>query len=299
MRRWSYIFQEAFTGLIRNLWMTVAVVLSVTVSLALFGASVLLRQQIETATDDWAGKIEVSVYLCDGNECPAITDDQREALRTELEANPLIEKVYFETKEEAYQNFVEYWGESDAVEAMTENISEGDLPASFRLKLVNPADSPAIEDAYAPLPYVEMVNNQQEIIKPFLELAGTIRWAALAIAAIQMLAATVLVANTVRVAAVARRDQTQIMKLVGASNWYVRLPFVLEGTLAGLMGALVAWVMLALSVPYLLDTLQQSLQFVPFLTNAQVFGIWPWLVLPAVGITSLSSTVALWGFLDV
>lgn len=297
MRRWSYIFQEAFTGLVRNLWMTVAVVLSVTVSLALFGASVLLREQIETATDDWAGKIEVSVFLCDGNECPAITPDQQESLRSELEANPLVEQVFYETKQEAYENFVSYWG--DSVQSMTENIDENDLPASFRLKLVDPADSNVIEDAYEPLPYVELVNNQQEVIQPFLRLASTIRWAALAIAGIQMLAATVLVANTVRVAAVARRDQTQIMKLVGASNWYVRLPFIMEGVLAGLLGALIAWGLLALSVPYLLDSLQESLQFVPFLSDAQVYGVWPWLVVPAVGITGISSTVALWGFLDV
>lgn len=296
MRRWIYIFQEAATGLVRNLWMTVAVVLSVTVSLALFGASVLLRQQIETATDDWAGKIEVSVFLCDGTTCPAITPDQEDSLRTDLQGNPLVEEVFYETKEEAYENFLDYWSDN---ETMVDNIAEGDLPASFRLKLVDPADSDAIQEQYEALPYIDQINNQQEIIEPFLRLAGTIRWAALGIAAIQMLAATVLVANTVRVAAVARRDQTQIMKLVGASNWYVRLPFVLEGTLAGLLGALLAWSLLAVSVPTLLDTLQGSLQFVPFLTDAQVYGVWPWLVVPAVGITSLSSTVALWGFLDV
>lgn len=296
MRRWSYIFQEAGNGLVRNLWMTVAVVLSVTVSLALFGASVLLRQQIEKATDDWVGKIEVSVYLCDDSNCPAITEDQQDQLREELEANPLVDEVFYESKEAAYANFLEYYAD---LETMAQNVGPDTLPASFRIKLVDPNDAAALRAQYEARPGVEQIVDQQEVIEQFLNLASTVRWAALAIAAIQMLAATVLVANTVRVAAVARRDQTQIMKLVGASNWYVRLPFILEGTLAGLAGAVVAWALLAFSVPYLLDTLQESLPFVPFLTNAQVLGVWPWLVVPALAITSISSTVALWGFLDV
>lgn len=296
MRRWSYIFQEAGNGLVRNLWMTIAVVLSVTVSLALFGASVLLRQQIERATDEWVGKIEVSVYLCDDNECPAITEDQQAALRQDLEDNPLVSEVFYESKPEAYENFIEYYGDLDT---LADNVGLDTFPASFRIKLVDPNDATALRVQYEARPGVEQIVDQQEVIEQFLRLADTVRWAALAIAGIQMLAATVLVANTVRVAAVARRDQTQIMKLVGASNWYVRLPFILEGTLAGLAGALVAWMLLAFSVPFLLDTLQDSLPFVPFLTNAQVLGVWPWLVIPALGITSVSSTVALWGFLDV
>jgi cell division transport system permease protein len=197
MRRWSYIFQEAAVGLRRNLWMTVAVVLSVTVSLALFGASVLLRQQVEKATDDWTGKIEVSIFLCDDNKCPAITDEQKEALEQDLQDNPLVERVYFESKQDAYENFREYYAD---LPTFLENVTPDTLPSSFRVKLVNPEDFDAIRTQYEELPGVEDIVDQQELLNQFLRFASTIRWAALAIAGVQMLAATVLVANTVRVA---------------------------------------------------------------------------------------------------
>ncbi|MBY5162800.1 permease-like cell division protein FtsX [Salsipaludibacter albus] len=296
MRRWSYILNEAAIGLRRNLWMTVAVVLSVTVSLALFGASVLLRQQVDAATDDWTGKIEVSIYLCDGLSCPPITDSQQDELLTDLEGNPLVDQVFYETKEEAYQAFQEQFANEPT---FLESVDETTLPASFRVKLTDPERFDAIQTEYENRPGVESIVDQKELLDEFLAFTSTIRWSALFVAAIQMLAATVLVANTVRMAAFARRDQTQIMKLVGASNWYVRLPFILEGVLAGLIGAAVSWGILVVFVPWMFTTLQESLTFVPFLTRAQIAGIWPWLAGPAVVMTGGSSIVALWGFLDV
>ncbi len=167
------------------------------------------------------------------------------------------------------------------------------------MKLVNPEEFAAIKAEYEEFPGVEDIIDQRELLEQFLQFARTIRWSALAIALIQMLAATVLVANTVRVAAFARRDQTQIMKLVGASNWYIRLPFVLEGILAGAAGALVAWGLLIVAVPQLTDRLAETIQFVPFITMTHALGVWPWLFIPSVIIAGLSSLAALWGFLDV
>lgn len=294
--RWSYILYEAAIGLRRNLWMTVAVILSVTVSLALFGASVLLRTQVDLATDEWTDKIEVSIFLCDGRECPEITPEQQEALRTSLENNPLVAQVFFESKEEAYERFLaRFEGQED----FTRGVTADQLPASFRVKLQDPEQFTAIKAQYEAEPGVEDIIDQRELLEQFLQFAKTIRWSALAVALIQMLAATVLVANTVRVAAFARRDQTQIMKLVGASNWYIRLPFVLEGILAGLAGALVAWGLLMLSVPLLTDSLRETIQFVPFVGLTHTIDVWPWLFIPSVLIAGISSLVALWGFLDV
>jgi cell division transport system permease protein len=294
--RWSYILYEAAIGLRRNLWMTVAVILSVTVSLALFGASVLLRTQVDLATDEWTDKIEVSIFLCDGRECPAITPEQQESLRSSLENNPLVSQVFFESKEDAYERFLaRFEGQED----FTRGVTADQLPASFRVKLEDPEQFTAIKAQYEAEPGVEDIIDQRELLEQFLQFAKTIRWSALAVALIQMLAATVLVANTVRVAAFARRDQTQIMKLVGASNWYIRLPFVLEGILAGLAGALVAWGLLMLSVPLLTDSLRETIQFVPFVGLTHTIDVWPWLFIPSVLIAGTSSLVALWGFLDV
>lgn len=296
MRRWSYILNEAAIGLRRNLSMTVAVVLSVTVSLSLLGASILLRQQVDAATDDWTGKIEVSIYLCDGLQCPPITDGQRQALRDELQSNPLVQQVFFESKEQAYDSFQEQFANDPT---FLEAVDETTLPASFRVKLTDPERFEAIKTQYEFTPGVESIVDQKELLDEFLAFSSIIRWSAGIIAAISMIAAAVLVGNTVRMAAFARRDQTQIMKLVGASSWYVRLPFVLEGVLAGLLGAAISWGLLVFGVDWMFGNLKDSLTFVPFLTTTQIMGVWPWLAVPAVAMTAGASIVALWGFLDV
>ncbi len=296
MRRWSYILQEAMVGLRRNLSMTVAVILSVAVSLLLFGSSVLLRQQVDLATDDWTEKIEVSIFLCDGRECASITPEQQQELRSDLEDNPLVEEVYFESKEQAYERFVERF---EGQEDFTRGVTPEQLPASFRVKLADPDRFASIRQEYEAYPGVEEIVDQRELLEQFLKIADVARYSALAVSIVAMLAATLLVANTVRVAAFARREQTQVMKLVGASNWYVRLPFVLEGVLAGLFGALVAWGILLVAVPQVTGFLGDLIAFLPFLQFDDVVGVWPWLVVPSVAIAGTSSMAALWGFLDV
>jgi cell division transport system permease protein len=109
----------------------------------------------------------------------------------------------------------------------------------------------------------------------------------------------VLIANTIRMAAFARREQTSIMKLVGASNWYVRLPFVLEGMIAGALGALFGWLLLLGSVPRVADRLRDEVQLVPFIGMDQVLAVAPLMLLAGVGIAALASLVALHRFLDV
>ena len=294
--RWRYTLQEAMKGLRRNLMMTVAVVLSVTVSLTLLGASLLLSNQVDLATDDWTGRVEVSIFLCDGRTCPEITPEQREQLREDLEAEPVVEEVFYESKQEAYETFVELFEDQPA---LVDTVSPDTLPASFRVKLVDPQLFRVIADKFVAYPGVEDVVDQREVLDQFLRFTNVVRNAALAVAAIQLVAAGVLIANTIRVAAFARREQTSIMRLVGASNWYIRLPFVLEGVIAGLLGALVSWGLLAGTVPRVAGQLADDIQLMPFIGMAEVVAVGPWLLIAGVGIASLSSILALRRFLDV
>jgi cell division transport system permease protein len=294
--RWRYILQEAFIGLRRNLMMTVAVILSVTVSLTLLGASLLLSEQVELATDDWVGKVEVSIFLCDGRTCPAITPEQQEALRSELEAHAVVQEVFYESKEDAYERFTELFRDQPN---LVESVDPDVLPASFRVKLQDPELFRVISQEFGAYPGVEEIVDQRQVLDQFLRFTNVIRNAALIVAAIQLIAAGVLIANTIRVAAFARREQTSIMKLVGASNWYIRLPFVFEGMLAGLLGALVSWGLLYASVPRVAQQLSQEIELMPFIGAAEVIAIGPLLILAGAGIAALSSVIALRRFLDV
>jgi cell division transport system permease protein len=295
--RWIYVLQESVRGLSRNLLMTVAVVLSVTVSLTLLGASLLLSDQVDLATDDWTGKVEVSIFLCDDTTaCAPITDEQREQLRRDLEDQPVVAEVFFESKQDAYERFQELFKDQPT---LVESVDPDTLPASFRVRLENPALFGVIAEQFEAYPGVEEIIDQREVLNQFLRFTNVIRNAALIVAAIQLVAAGVLIANTIRVAAFARREQTSIMKLVGASNWYIRLPFVLEGVFAGLLGALASWGLLYASVPRVAGQLAREIELMPFIGAEEVILVGPWLLLAGVGIAALSSVVALRRFLDV
>ncbi|GGI09523.1 permease-like cell division protein FtsX [Egicoccus halophilus] len=294
--RWRYILQEAFVGLRRNLMMTVAVILSVTVSLTLLGASLLLSDQVELATDDWVGQVEVSIFLCDGRTCPEITDEQQQQLREDLEDQPVVAEVFFESKQDAYDRFVELFRDQPN---LVESVDPDVLPASFRVRLENPQLFNVIAEQFEAYPGVEEIVDQRQVLDQFLRFTNVIRNAALIVAAIQLVAAGVLIANTIRVAAFARREQTSIMKLVGASNWYIRLPFVLEGVLAGVLGAFLSWGLLYASVPRVAAQLRRDIELMPFIDAAHVIAVGPWLLAAGVGIAAFSSVVALRRFLDV
>jgi cell division transport system permease protein len=294
--RWRYILQEALIGLRRNLMMTVAVVLSVTVSLTLLGASLLLSDQVDLATDDWTGKVEVSIYLCDDRTCPAITPEQQQRLRDELEAQPVVREVLYESKQDAYERFTELFKDQPS---LVDSIDPDTLPASFRVRLENPELFGVINDQFQAFPGIDEIVDQRDVLNQFLRFTNVVRNAALVVAAIQLVAAGVLIANTIRVAAFARREQTSIMRLVGASNWYIRLPFVLEGVMAGLIGALVSWGLLYATVPRVAGQLSRDIELMPFIGADEVLAVGPWLLVAGVGIAALSSVLALRRFLDV
>ena len=294
--RWTYVIREAFIGLRRNLMMTVAVILSVTVSLTLLGASLLLSEQVDLATDDWTGRVEVSIYLCDDRVCPAITSEQQEQLREDLEDQEVVAEVFYESKQDAYERFTSMFADQ---ESLIDAIDADILPASFRVRLENPNLFNVIADQFSTYPGVEEIVDQREVLNQFLRFTNVVRTAALVVAAIQLVAAGVLIANTIRVAAFARREQTGIMRLVGASNWYIRLPFVMEGVFAGLIGALVSWGLLWGTVPRVATSLARDIELMPFIGEAQVIAVGPWLLLAGTGIAAVSSILALRRFLDI
>ncbi len=294
--RWRYIIQEATIGLRRNLMMTFAVILSIAVSLTLLGASLLLSSQVSLAAGDWFGKIEVSIFLCDGTRCAAITDEQRDTLEADLLAEPVVDTVFYESKQEAYDRFREQFANEPE---LVESVSADVLPASFRVKLKDPEQFQVIKDRFEARPGVEDIIDQREVLEDFLRFANVIRDSAFRVALIQLLAASVLIGNTIRVAAFARREQTSIMKLVGASNWYIRLPFIFEGIIAGLAGAAVSWGLLMIAVPRLANSLRANIDFVPFIGFGEAFAVGPTLLLTGVLIASVSSVLALRRFLDV
>ena len=289
--RWRYLVNEVGIGLRRNLLMTLATIVTVTVSLALLGAGLLVQKQVNKTRELFYSQVEVSIFLLD-----SISEQQRASLEADLVSDPEVDNVIYVSKQQAYEDFQRIFADDPTVR---DSVTPEILPASFRVKLRDPTRFAVIQSKYSGYPGIEEVSDQREVLDRFFRVMDAFRNGALVVAVLQLLAATALIFNTIRVTAFARREQTGIMKLVGATNWYIRLPFVLEGIVAGVVGALMATALLQLAVVTLVAKLRSQIQFLPFITASDVMSTMPILVLIGAGLASIASVVALRRFLAV
>jgi len=243
--RASFIVNEISIGLRRNLIMTIAMIITTAVSLGFLGTAVLFNQQVSVMKDFWYDKVEVSVFLCgaDSGEgvagsCAAgeVTQDQRDSIRADLDSMPQVQKVYYESKREAYSRFTEQFKNS----AIVDNVTPDQMPESFRVKLVNPEQFDIVASAFVGRAGVEQVQDQKALLEKFFKVLNWVQWFAGGLALLMILVSVILIVNTIRVAAFSRRRETGIMKLVGASNFSIQLPFLLEGAISGFLGAALA-----------------------------------------------------------
>ncbi len=301
--RATFVASEVGGGLRRNLTMTLAVIITVAVSLGLFGASLLVRAQVGTMKDFWYDKVEVSIFLCGkGSDTPScsggeVTQAQRNQIKADLEAlRPLVEDIYYESKTEAFQRFKEQFKNSPIVNSVSENA----LPESFRVKLSDPTKYDVVASAFAGRPGVDQVNDQRVILDKFFRLLGGLQLIALLIAIVMLVVTVLLIVNTMRVAAFSRRRETSIMRLVGASNFYIQLPFLLEAALAAGVGGLAAVVALILMKGILIDqVLAPSFQFTAFVGWDAVAAIAPVVFLTGVVLAGLAAFFTLRKYLRV
>jgi cell division transport system permease protein len=289
--RWRYLFSEVTTGLRRNLLMTLATVVTVTVSLAVLGAGALTEAQVRKAREVLYAQVEVSIFLNDD-----ISSDQTQSMQSDLEGNPLVQEVLFESKQQAYENARKIFASDPE---LLDALRPDSLPASFRVKLVDPEQFETIKSQYEGYPGIDEVVDQRDILQPFFLVMRQVRRGAVAVAVLQLLAAAALISNTIRLTAFARREQTGIMKLVGATNWYIRLPFMLEGIFAGLLGAVIAGSLLVASDVFLLSRIKRQIGFFPFITTSEVAAVIPLLVVVGVLVAAAASFFSLRRFLDV
>ncbi|MPQ98457.1 FtsX-like permease family protein [Modestobacter sp. I12A-02628] len=231
--RVNFVLSEVVTGLRRNLTMTVAMILTTGISLGLMGTGLLIANMISDMKDIYYDKIQVSIYLTDD-----VTEEQRAAIQAKLEASPEVASVIYETKAEAYQRFQEQFSQQPA---LIENTPQDALPESFRVELVNPERYPVIAQEFPEGQNgVDQVRDEGDFLDRLFSLLNGARNATIAVAVVQALAALLLISNTIQLAAFNRRNETNIMRLVGASRWYTQLPFILEAAVAGLIGSMLA-----------------------------------------------------------
>jgi len=294
--RFSFVRSEVANGLRRNFTMTVALIVSVAVSLALVGAALLMRAQVDRMKGYWYDKIEVSIFLCGKNSVAftctgTVTAEQRANIETVLGSlAPTVQEIFYESSQDAYVKFQEQFAGS----AILANISPDALPESFRVKLDDPANFEKVATALQSVQGVESIQDQRQLLDRFFQILKGLQSFAIAIAVAMLFVTVLLVMNTIRVSAFARRRETSIMRSVGASNISIRLPFILEAVVASVIGSMLATAGILATKYWVIDArLAPNLTFIPFITWSQVLAIVPVIFLAGVGITVLASSITL------
>ncbi len=243
--RLKYVLSEVMVGLWRNVTMTIAMIITMAVSLTMLGASGLLYLQVEDMKDEYYKTVEVSIFLQD-----EVTDQQRTDLEAALNSDPLVRQVIYEDKKEAYARFQRLFRDTpDLVKA----VQADKLPESFRVRLVNPEEYQAVYEKYKDTEGIDEIVDQARLLEKIFAIMNAIQKMALMTASVMAIAALLLVGNTIQVAAYSKRREVAVMKLVGASNWFIQAPFVLEAVAAGLAGAILGFAALAVGKQFLLD----------------------------------------------
>jgi cell division transport system permease protein len=250
--RAKYILSEVMVGLWRNVTMTVAMIITMAVSLTMLGASLILYKQIDSMKTYYYDKVQVSIFLRDD-----ISDDQRNALASELKSDPLVRQpVIHETKAQAWTKFKQQFKDAPDLVSATKQDA---LPESYRVQLKNPKQYNQVASEYTGKAGISEIVDQSKLLSKVFGVLGAAQNLALVIALIQGLAALLLVGNTIQVAAYSRRREVAVMKLVGASNWFIQSPFVLEAMFAGIIGALIASAAMVVGKIFLIDGSLKSL----------------------------------------
>jgi cell division transport system permease protein len=290
--RLQYLFGQAMHNLRRNVLVVVSAVLAVWVTMTMVYAAVVMRQVVNDNTAYWDEGIRVIAFLTDD-----LSFDEIEALRLEIEQWDEVDTVTYFSKSQALDEFREIFADQPSlIEVVEEDPST--LPASLRVKPAEAADYGFITDRLGVIAGVRQVESADQYIDQLVMVSGLLQAGAVIFAVFLGSAAVVLIANTIRMAIYARRDEIGIMKLVGAGNWFVRIPFLVEGMFEGFVGSLLAvapvWLLFAQIAPRFQDTDSLIMISIEPLFMAQ-WGI----VMVVFGVAAgfFGSAIGMWGFL--
>lgn len=290
--RLKYVFSEVLVGLWRNVTMTVAMIITLSVSLTMLGASVLMYLQVDRMKNFYYGEIEVSIFLRDD-----VNDAQTSAIGQAIDQSPLVASKSFESREQAFEKFKVLWRDSPD---FIKSVGPDSLPASYRVKLKNPEQYKQFAASVQSLPGIQDIVDQRQLLDKVFNIFNSIQVMALVVAAFMALAALLLVGNTIQVAAYSKRREVAVMKLVGASNWFIQAPFVLEAVVAGVIGAILGFIALFVSKVVLLDGRLQALTNVLTpIPNGNVWLMLPLLAVVGAGVSAITAWITLRFYIKV
>jgi cell division transport system permease protein len=301
----KFVFSEVVQSFRRNLSMVVSVILVTFISLTFVGTASLLQMQIGEMKNYWYDRAQIAVYMCSdvsaSDVCPQgeASEDLKAAVKEKLESNTLsqyIEKFYFEDHEQAYKTFQEQF-EGNAV---AKYVTAQQLNETYWVKLNDATQSQIITESLTGVPGVEEVRDQRSYLDQIFSILNAASLAAIGVAILMLFSAALLISTTIRLSAFSRRRELGIMRLVGASNFYIQLPFILEGVVAASVGSILAGgAVLAIVQFFVQGYLAERLPFTSFVGLSDGLLVVPLLLLAGILLAALASGLAIRRYLRI
>ena len=258
----SYYFKEAFKSIFRNSFLSIASVLVVFITIFILGVAVLLMINAGYLADTLQNQLEIYAYL----KTNTVSVDTY-ALEEKIKGIPGVLSVKFIPKEEGLQKIKEKLGNrADILSGIEER---NPLPDAFLIKTKRPEDVPVVGEKLSRFPEFETVKYGQGVVEKLLKLTSLLKIFGLGVISIFGLGAIFLIMTTIRLGIFARRKEIEIARILGATNWFVRMPFVIEGTFLGLVGSLLATILVAVSYYSLLLKVTKVLPFLVLFRDQQ------------------------------
>ncbi|MDF7663587.1 permease-like cell division protein FtsX [Bifidobacterium sp. ESL0763] len=300
--RMRFILSETWTSLRQNVSMILSVMLVTFISFVFIGASGLMQAQVTKAKGDWYKEVEVVVWLCpDGTSQSANCSAGKAPSKQEVvqleekihrDLNNEVSKVTYVSREDFYKHTFLKQYPNGVYQGRT--LTAADMQASLRLKLRDPTKYQEVSETLTGSNGVEEVLDQRQIFDPVFNILNKATVVTVVLAVVMVVVAVMLTGTTIRMSAASRRNETEIMRLVGASNWTIRLPFILEGVFASLVGSLLSAGTLSLIVKvFITDWLARTVQWMPYIDQRTVWLMAPVLVVGAVLLSACASAVSL------
>jgi cell division transport system permease protein len=283
--------RDTLIAIRRNGLIAFAAVSTAFIALFLLGFALLVRQEFNLLVDQFEANVEVSVYLLDN-----ISPDQQQNLQTMLQGMPEVQSVRFESKQEAYQRFLRlFHNQPDLVN----NVSPNALPASFRVKLNDPEKFQLIQTRLQGQPGIHQIVDLRDFYNRLFKVTNVFKVGGIALAVVMLICTMALIGNTVRMAVFDRRQEIGIMRLVGATNWRIRVPFLIEALVEALLGAGVALAALFIAQRLFIEPLSKQLTFFALIDAHNVLLTAPILIVTSMAVAMVAGLVATSRWLEV
>lgn len=293
-----YFISDAFKSLRRNATISIASAATVLTTLVVFGAFLLTALNVSVGVQDVQSKVEIKVFLKDN-----ATQAEQSAIEAKIKSIPGVKSVTYETKAEALTKFkAQFANDKDILAGY--NQSNNPLPNSYTVQLDQPEVADTVQKDLTPngqlMAGIDQIGNDQEMIKTITSFANTVKWVGLVLFIVLIGVSLFLIINTIKITVYSRRREIGIMKFVGATDWFIRWPFVIEGIVIGLVGSILSVAIIYAGYSALFKSALKGMYTMQFIHPSYILTMMSWqFVIAGILIGAIGSIIALRKFLDV